>query len=123
MNDFHKGSYSQSINIDIYWGAQDINTQDINFYDPAEIGKVIWDPDFDLSSPFAQVVVYKFCKHLKSLDQLLFTSDSVDCWIEDFKNYVNSQGLIFPVYISNDVKYYYKNQNEYFNSVVLEYSL
>mmetsp|Transcript_30232 Transcript_30232/g.86638 ORF Transcript_30232/g.86638 Transcript_30232/m.86638 type:complete len:1324 (+) Transcript_30232:1-3972(+) len=59
--------------------------------DPSES----WDfkSGFDLRQPWAQRNVYFFCTNTPP--ELLVARDW--CWMKDFRNYVNSQGMRFPV--------------------------
>jgi hypothetical protein len=55
---------------------------------------------------------------------MLFTGDdqSVVCWIEDFKKYLNKIGLIYPLFLPNYEKYRFQTQKDYFNFMVKTYT-
>lgn len=36
--------------VEFYWGAKGIDKEGVNQWDPEEIGKTIWDDEFDPSS-------------------------------------------------------------------------
>jgi len=51
---FNEGDQGQSIMVDIMWGVSDINKTLVDSFNASDIGTVIWDDDFDFSSPAAQ---------------------------------------------------------------------
>lgn len=55
---------------------------------------------------------------------MLFTGNdqSVVCWVDDFKKYLNKNGLIYPLLMPNHEKYRFQTQKEYFNFMVKTYS-
>ena len=97
LNAFHDGDQGQSIVVDIMWGISGINKTGVDFFNASDIGKPIWDPNFDMSDPQSQIEIYDFCQHLKRLDELLFTPGSINCWIDDFSEWLNENGYEFPV--------------------------
>ena len=54
------------IDVVIYWGVRDIATDGIDQWNPEELGTVILDERFDLSSVEAQTAVLEFCRDLKN---------------------------------------------------------
>ena len=55
---------------------------------------------------------------------MLFTGDdqSVVCWVDDFKRYLNRIGLIYPLLLPNYEKHRFQNQKDYFNFMVKTYT-
>ena len=55
---------------------------------------------------------------------MLFTGNnqSVVCWVDDFKKYLNKNGLIYPLLMPNHEMYRFQTQKEYFNFMVKTYS-
>lgn len=51
-------------------------------WDPEDIGEVVMDKDFSLSSVEAQQSVLDFCSDLKKQDFVL--DGNVDCWLKDY---------------------------------------
>jgi predicted RND superfamily exporter protein len=49
-NDFVAGSGTNSIRVSIYFGIKDINKEKVSMWDPEDLGEIIYDDDFDMSS-------------------------------------------------------------------------
>ncbi len=70
------------------WGLQDIDKEGVGKWNPEEIGTIVWDDNFDLAPEANQQYLYDFCLGLRSQE---FVSDGdVTCWIESFKEWVES---------------------------------
>jgi hypothetical protein len=50
--------------INFYWGTKEIITDDVNRWDPEDIGELVWDDEFDPSSEEAQTFLLNLCKDL-----------------------------------------------------------
>lgn len=50
-NDYFSGSNDLSIDMRFFWGVKDLNNDDVNMWDPSELGKLKWDNNFDISEP------------------------------------------------------------------------
>jgi hypothetical protein len=48
-NEFSNGNLF-SLNVNIYWGVEGINKQDVNYWNPTDLGEAELDDQFDLSS-------------------------------------------------------------------------
>ena len=48
-NDFHEGETGSAIFVDIMWGVDGIDKDGVDFFNASDIGKAIWDEDFDMS--------------------------------------------------------------------------
>jgi hypothetical protein len=96
-NDFNEGTQGQSIIVDIMWGVVGIDKEGVDFFNASDVGKAIWDYEFDLSEPEAQQDAFDFCLDLRQLDELLYQEESVTCWIEDFRRWLGNINEAFPV--------------------------
>lgn len=120
---FNEGAQAQTLVVDIMWGLQGINKTKVDHFNASDIGTADWDNDFDLSPPENQQAAFDFCQHLKKQEDLLYLNNSLECWIDDFKAYLISNGNSFPLqkgqfythffnFISNTKQgKYYRTQN------------
>mmetsp|Transcript_41135 Transcript_41135/g.62527 ORF Transcript_41135/g.62527 Transcript_41135/m.62527 type:complete len:246 (+) Transcript_41135:1382-2119(+) len=65
MENFDSGGIL-NMDVDIYWGAADIDKSGTSMWDPSDVGTVILDDNFDLSSEAAQQSLMDFCEDLPS---------------------------------------------------------
>jgi hypothetical protein len=85
------------------WGIDGINKTGVDYYNASQIGTTIWDEEFDITLDNNQNETYNLCQHLKTLE-VLYDKDMVVCWIDDFKDWLESIRQRFPV---KDI--YYRN--------------
>ena len=73
------------------WGIEGINKEGVDYYNASDIGTIIWDNEFNMSSTENQQKIYDFCQELKNESHLLYESrnTSLSCWIDDFKNFLD----------------------------------
>ncbi|KRX02172.1 hypothetical protein PPERSA_06367 [Pseudocohnilembus persalinus] len=118
--DFHI-SYNgvNSIPIYLFQGSKGIQRTGIDIWNTRKIGEVILDGEFDLSPPQKQQQLLNLCDDLVKSDLIL--DEQVDCWIQNFKTWLNDRNITFPVQQSqfipqlnifiNDPVYGYKFMN------------
>jgi len=82
MEDDFLTADNSAIRVSIFWGIKDINKDNIDPWDPADLGEVVFDDKFDLSAVESQKSLMNFCKDLK--DQMFIESGQVTCWIDQF---------------------------------------
>jgi len=61
---------------------------------------------------------------LKKNDEILYTHESLECWVEDFKEWLtNKKKLRYPASVIYDYKYFRQNytQREYINELISEF--
>lgn len=51
--------------IHAFWGVKDLDRDNVDHWDPAQLGKAILDKDLDLSTFLAQKSLLNFCKDLR----------------------------------------------------------
>ena len=72
----------------MYWGVKDLNTDDVGIWDATDLGQVIMDDQFNLSSKKAQQDILNFCADLK--EQSFVKDKAVTCWLEDFDKWLQT---------------------------------
>lgn len=80
-NDFLTADNS-AIRVSIFWGIKDINKDNVDPWDPADLGDVVFDDKFDMSPITSQQSLMDFCKDLR--EQSFIMSGQVTCWIDQF---------------------------------------
>lgn len=80
---FESGLYD--IYVNVYWGIKSINRENVDRWNPEDIGDAVLDDEFDLSSIEAQASLVKFCRDLR--EQEFVFNKNVQCWIEDFQEW------------------------------------
>lgn len=60
-------------------------------WDPDDIGKLVYDNDFDMSSSESQQLLYDACQLLKISEYVQLYQ--VECWIESFSVYMLSTAV------------------------------
>ena len=81
--DFTVGN-AKGINVDLFWGVRDLITTDVDFWEMDDLGELIFDEQFDLSSVEAQQSILDICADLRLQNFVFADPNSVDCWLEDF---------------------------------------
>ena len=46
---FNEGDQAQTIVVDVMWGVEGINKIEVDYFNASDIGRAIWDKEFDLS--------------------------------------------------------------------------
>ena len=52
--DFYTGENDISIEIEIFWGVDKIDKDDIDRWDPEDLGKMKWDDNFNMALESSQ---------------------------------------------------------------------
>ena len=65
-DDFHKTSEAESIAVYLVWGISSLDRTNVDRWDPTDIGKIVYDDDFDMSSEANQQRLIDICNDLKS---------------------------------------------------------
>ena len=87
QNDYNQGENDEIIEVSIFWGVRGVDRSGTDRWDPTDIGKIIWDDDFDLTPEANQQRVIDICNDLKS--NALVKNSQVTCWVQDFVNAQN----------------------------------
>ena len=90
--DFHKTSETESITVYLVWGISSLDRTNVDRWDPTDIGKIVYDDDFDMSSEANQQRLIDICNDLKS--SRLVLNGQVTCWIQDFLDTQNGGNTI-----------------------------
>eukprot|EP00055_Hartaetosiga_balthica_P007536 m.26034 g.26034 ORF g.26034 m.26034 type:complete len:1057 (-) comp5820_c2_seq1:163-3333(-) len=81
----------------IMFGLLPVDQSKINSFNPADVGRVRYDPNFDPSAPNFQENFISICERIRVNGEYVLESE-VYCPMEDFRDYVlNSLGRSFPV--------------------------
>ena len=49
-DDFHRTAEAESLTVYLVWGISKLNRDGVDRWDPTDIGKIVYDDDFDMSS-------------------------------------------------------------------------
>ena len=88
VNVFYSGETDRGMSITMFWGVDGVDKQEVNQWDPEDLGTIIWDNSFDLSPSGNQQAFYDLCQDLRT--QSFVRDGLADCWIEDFKLWLES---------------------------------
>ena len=70
-----------------FFGVDSLNRDEVNYWDPSDLGQVKFSDNLDISSIEGQKSLKQFCKRLKEAD---FVSGSqVSCWFDSFEKYID----------------------------------
>ena len=84
------------LSLDIAWGVGGVDRGDSSRWEPSEFGSVVWDDDFDLSSPDAQTFLYDQHVALRSNTELVYSQATFVSAVIGFRDYIVSLGKTFP---------------------------
>ena len=91
-DDFHRTAEAESLTVYLVWGISKLNRDGVDRWDPTDIGKIVYDDDFDMSSEANQQRLIDICNDLKS--SRLVLNGQVTCWIQDFLDTQNGGNTI-----------------------------
>lgn len=99
QNDLHAsaaggGNY---ITVSLYWGTSDLNKEDVEKWDSEYPGEVVWDEKFNLAPEENQAFLYEMCNTLRSHEIVLKDVGKLECFMLDFKEYLQFKNKPFPV--------------------------
>lgn len=64
--DFHTGANDNTIQVSFLYGVTGVDQEDVGLWDASDLGKIIWDDSFDMSSTAAQQRILDICNDLKT---------------------------------------------------------
>jgi protein dispatched 1 len=96
--EFIKTAVDSSVKVHVVWGVAGIDDSNVDRFDPDDIGTVVWDSNFDVSSPAAQRTVIYMCDDLESSDLVL--DGLVQCFMKDYRDWRITNGKAFPAVFS-----------------------
>ena len=76
-----------SIVVSLNWGIKDLDRDDVDTWDPSDMGRLIWDDTFDLTPARNQEALLNLCKELKN-ESTLVKDSGVTCWLLDMEKFV-----------------------------------
>ena len=79
----------------IYFGVKNLDKSEVNKWDSVALGKVEFDPTFDISQKDSQQYILSLCSDLKY--QTFVQQRQVECWINNFTDYVGTYGKTLPL--------------------------
>ena len=91
--------------VQVAWGLKGMDLSGTSPWNPDAMGKVIYDEEFDMSSPEAQQHVYDVCQNAKSapcsakgcINGKLIRNGEAKCFIEEFKTWLEAKNQAFPL--------------------------
>lgn len=91
--------------VQVAWGLKSMDLSGTSPWNPDAMGEVIYDEDFDMSSPQAQQHVYDVCQNAKSatcsakgcIGGMLIRNEEADCFIQEFKDWLEANNRTFPL--------------------------
>ena len=75
--------------VNIVWGVKGLDRSSVGLWDPAELGELIWNDEFDISPAENQQALLDLCDELTD-DHPLVKDKDVKCWIKDMDLYVRA---------------------------------
>lgn len=81
------GNIKGNIFVNINWGVKDLDRSDVGSWDSEYAGNLIWDDEFEVTSPESQKAFLDFCTELRDESDLVIDND-VTCWILDLDDFV-----------------------------------
>lgn len=106
-NDSPYGASSQDYvaGVNIVWGLKGMDLSGTDRWNPEDIGTVVYEDSFDMSSPEAQLHAYKVCQDVKNAtcfaeaceNGKLIRHGEARCFIDDFKLALESVNKPFPL--------------------------
>jgi len=63
-NDFNSGETDVAIRVNFVWGIAGLDKAGTSMWDPADLGRVIWDEEMDVSPEKNQQAIFDFCEGL-----------------------------------------------------------
>ena len=87
-NHFSETANSEdTLNVKLHWGIKGLDRSQVGIWDPADLGTLIWDEKFSIYPRRNQQAILDLCKTLRERTDLV-QSERVQCWLEDFDEYV-----------------------------------
>ena len=102
INEFTNSKDDEQLMVNILWGLKGINKEGIDKYDTSDLGKLIWDDNFDITEEHNQVRLFDICEVLKN-SPLIFDNE-ITCFLYDFKAFLAKKSVAFPVKKNDFVK-------------------
>lgn len=76
--------------ISLYFGVSGLDDSGISQWDRSNMGKIIFDKDFNPYTKESQVFLLNLCGDLKNQPKEFVVPGTVSCWIEEFDQYLVS---------------------------------
>ena len=70
--------------VHLLWGVSDVDRTDVDRWDEADLGSVVWDDSFDASDPEAQVALLRGCTEPPLKPELMIVNGTTECVIGAF---------------------------------------
>ena len=102
IKEYTKSKDDGQLTVNFVWGLKGINKEDVGKYDPIDLGKLIWDDNFDITEEINQLRLFDICEALKK-SPLIFDNE-ITCFLYDFKYFLANKTVAFPVNKNNFVK-------------------
>ena len=92
--DYNVGQDDEAIYVSRVWGVEDVDRSGNNRWKSEDIGKIVYDDEFNMALPANQQWLKDICQEL--WDSELVQDQTVTCWIDDFETYITGVGGTFP---------------------------
>lgn len=105
---FPTSEADNQLRVRVTWGVSDVDRTGTSRFETEDTGKVVLDDAFDMKSAAAQDHILEACTFFKDQKDLIFQEDtikdSVECWIEDFKEWrsKSNKGENFETYATDE---------------------
>ncbi len=106
INQFSTQMEGDLVDVDIIFGVRGLDSKEIKWWDPANVGKPIWEESFDIYNPATQVAHLDLSKEILS-KQNFIVEGSLLSWILEFQDYLQTpfeeggSGRYFSIPIKN----------------------
>ena len=90
-NEFNQGAEDSSIKVHLMFGLSGIDKEEVDQWDPTQLGELEYDNDFDLTTSMNQNRLKQICVDLRTKNTIVLDA-SVECWIDDFETWLTGGG-------------------------------
>ena len=73
--------------VHVIWGVKGVDRTGVNLWDESDLGRVVWDDEFDASDPEAQMALLRACDELPKRKELKVAEGSVQCVMGAFRDW------------------------------------
>ena len=101
--EFPKTADDSYVKVSLFWGVDGLDRSQLSRWDDSNLGELVWDPSFSVSSPEAQEFIIALCDELKRDEGNVNEADNengggvVSCFMEGFRDWLVANGKSFPV--------------------------
>ena len=107
--DYHTGANDNTIQVSFLYGVTGVDQSKVGRWDASDLGTIVWDDNFDMSSTTAQLRLLDICADLRTSS--LVKDSKVTCWVEDFLNAQNGGSPVSQANFYTELETYLATTN------------